>query len=77
MSRDIDRMFGIDDDKTVIEISHGDTYIRKTLDEQQAWPDLVKEFFDMLCGCGYIIDQVKAAETINEIDEKNLDGLCK
>lgn len=77
MSRDreIDRMFGINDDKTIIELSHGDTYIRKVLDEQQAWSELVKEFFDMLCGCGYIIDQVKTAEVIEEIDNRNLDGL--
>jgi hypothetical protein len=77
MSRDIDRMFGIDDDKTIIEISHGDTYIKKTLDEQEIWPDVVKAFFDMLCGCGYVIDQVKAHDIIQEIETKNLEGLRK
>lgn len=62
-------------DQTVIKIYHEGSYIKKTInDEQLSWPDVLRQFIDMLCGCGYIIDQVKAADLIDKIDIENQKG---
>ena len=60
----------IADGKMTIKIDDRETntYIQKTIDPT-CWKDALREFVNMLNGCGYIINPIKAEDVFNELQD--------
>jgi len=60
----------IADGKMTIKIDDRETstYIQKTIDPT-CWKDALREFVNMLNGCGYIINPIKAEDVFNELED--------